>query len=88
MAKKKEQKFYKYKCTLTDKQYTTTREATHPDELVSVKGYYQLNPDKDDRPNDIKKIIEIKEQDQEAIDKMKEELGGADNSESNGDRDE
>lgn len=54
MARKREKKTYTYECTLTGESFRTTREAPNPDELVSVKGYYELNPDKDDRPEKIK----------------------------------
>ena len=54
MARKREKKTYTYECTLTGESFRTTREAPHPEELVSVKGYYELNPDKDDRPEKIK----------------------------------
>lgn len=55
MAKRrKEKKIYKYECTLTGQEFKVTEKAENPDELVSVKGYYELNPEKDDRPKDIK----------------------------------
>ncbi len=64
MSKKKIKKIYKYECTMTGETFKTTAEAKHPDELVSVKAYYELNPDKDDRPSDVK--IRLK-QDEEAL---------------------
>lgn len=64
MSKKKIKKIYKYECTMTGETFKTTAEAKHPDELVSVKAYYELNPDKDDRPSDVK--IRIK-QEEEAL---------------------
>ncbi len=49
---------------MTGETFKTTAEAKHPDELVSVKAYYELNPDKDDRPQDVK--IRLK-QEEEAL---------------------
>lgn len=49
---------------MSGETFKTTAEAKHPDELVSVKAYYELHPDKDDRPQDVK--IRIK-QDDEAL---------------------
>lgn len=55
MAKRrKEKKYYTYECTLTGEPYKLTAKADDPDNLVSVQGYYELNPDKDDRPEVIK----------------------------------
>ncbi|MCB9093532.1 MAG: hypothetical protein H6621_00565 [Halobacteriovoraceae bacterium] len=66
MAKRrKHQKIYTYECNLTGKVYKRTEEAKNPDELVSVEGYYQMNPDKDDRPIVIKKKLGIDTSDQE-----------------------
>lgn len=60
MAKRrKDKKIYKYECTLTGESYKLTEKAPNPDELVSVKAYYELNPEKDDRPLDIKKRLGI-----------------------------
>lgn len=62
MSKKKIKKIYKYECTMTGEVFKTTQEAKNPDELVSVKAYYELNPDKDDRPNDVKMRIQQEEE--------------------------
>ena len=64
MSRKKIKKIYKYECTMSGETFKTTAEAKYPDELVSVKAYYELHPDKDDRPQDVK--IRIK-QDDEAL---------------------
>lgn len=64
MSKKKIKKIYKYECTMTGETFKTTAEAKHPDELVSVKAFYELNPDKDDRPSEVK--IRLK-QEEEAL---------------------
>ncbi|MBP5296595.1 MAG: hypothetical protein J6Y94_04605 [Bacteriovoracaceae bacterium] len=50
MAYKKHREFYKYHCTITNEAYTLTRKAAHPEELVSVAAWYELNPQHDDRP--------------------------------------
>lgn len=52
--RKREQKIYVYECTLTGEEYKLTEKAENPDDLVSVKGFYELNPEKDDRPKHIK----------------------------------
>lgn len=52
--KKKEKVFYKYKCTLTGEEFLTTRQAPHPDELTSVRAYYDLHSQEDDRPQVMK----------------------------------
>ena len=57
MAKRKYKRTYNYKCSITEEEFTTTREAPHPEELISVKAYYELNPDKDDRPEAVKKEL-------------------------------
>lgn len=63
MAKrKKEKRTYKYECTLTGEEFIVTQKAQNPDELVSVKGYYELNQEKDDRPADIKKLLGVNSQ--------------------------
>ena len=59
MARKKFKKTYKYQCTLTEETFTTTKESKTPDELVSVDAYYELHPEKDDRPEHIVKKIQI-----------------------------
>ena len=58
MAKKKFQQTYVYQCSISEESFVVTEEAPTPKELVSVKAYYELNPDKDDRPEDIKKQLE------------------------------
>lgn len=55
--KKKFKRIYEYKCTITGETFQTTKEAPNPGELVTVQAYYQLNPDKDDRPEAIKKQV-------------------------------
>lgn len=54
MAKKKFQKTYHYECSLTGEEFTTTQKAENPDELISVAGWYEMNPENDDRPEHVK----------------------------------
>ncbi len=62
MAKRKKQKqIFRYDCTMTGETYKTTREAANPDDLVSVQAYYELNPEEDDRPADIKKELGVED---------------------------
>ncbi|EQC44912.1 hypothetical protein [Bacteriovorax sp. Seq25_V] len=64
MAKRKKQKqIFRYDCTMTGETYKTTREAPSPDDLVSVQAYYELNPEEDDRPADIKKELGVESSD-------------------------
>ncbi len=59
MKRRREKITYTYECSLTGEQYITTERAQHPKELVSVKAFYELNPDMDDRPAVIKKKLGI-----------------------------
>jgi len=62
VAKRKKQKqIFRYDCTMTGETYKTTREAANPDDLVSVPAYYELNPEEDDRPADIKKELGVED---------------------------
>lgn len=57
MAKRKKfvkKEIYDYECTISGETFKTTRKAPSPDDLVCIKSYYELNPDKDDRPDEIK----------------------------------
>ncbi len=63
MAKRrKEKKIYKYECSLSGETYKVTQEAKNPDELLSVKAWYEMNADKDDRPEDVKKRLGLTEE--------------------------
>lgn len=53
----KEKTIYKYDCSITGKSYKRTEKVEHPEELMSIDAYYQLNADKDDRPAVIKKKL-------------------------------
>jgi hypothetical protein len=46
-----------HECTMTGETFKTTRKAPNPDELVSVEAYYEMYPEKDDRPENIKKEV-------------------------------
>lgn len=71
MAKKKKNiKVYEYNCTLTGEKFLTNREAPHPNELVSVKGYYELHPEDDDRPEVIKRQVKLAEELQASLTSM------------------
>lgn len=43
---------------MTGETFKTTRRAPHPEDLVSIKAYYELNPEKDDRPERTKREAE------------------------------
>ena len=57
MKRRREKMTYNYECSLTAEQYVTTEKAANPKELLSVKGFYEMNPDMDDRPAVIKKKL-------------------------------
>lgn len=58
MAKRRrEKRTYKYDCTLTGETFVLTEKAANPDELFSVEAWYEMNPEKDDRPENIKKKV-------------------------------
>ncbi len=55
--KRREKVTYNYTCSLTNEEFVTTEKAAHPKELLSVKAYYEMNPDMDDRPAVVKKKL-------------------------------
>ncbi len=57
MRRRRERVTYEYECSLTAEKYTRTEKAQHPKELLSVKAWYEMNPEKDDRPAVIKKKL-------------------------------
>jgi len=59
MARKKNVQIYRYKCTITEEEYKTTRKAPNPEELISVASFYELNPEEDDRPEHVKKELGV-----------------------------
>ncbi|MDD0853143.1 hypothetical protein HBN50_08545 [Halobacteriovorax sp. GB3] len=59
MAKRRQKKqIYRYECTITGETYKTTKQAKNPDDLISVQAYYEMNPEEDDRPEEIKIQLE------------------------------
>ena len=59
VARKPKVQVHRYKCTITDEEFKTTAKAENPEELISVAAYYEMNPDKDDRPEHIKQELGI-----------------------------
>lgn len=57
MKRKREKVTYNYTCSLTGEEFVMTEKAKEPKELLSVKAYYEMNPDMDDRPAVIKKKL-------------------------------
>jgi hypothetical protein len=55
--RKREKVTYNYQCSLTAEEFVLTEKAAHPKELLSVKAFYEMNPDMDDRPAIIKKKL-------------------------------
>lgn len=56
---RREKQSFEYECSLTGERFKLTARAPQPKELLSVSAYYELNPDKDDRPAVIKKKLGI-----------------------------
>jgi len=61
IRKRREDTVYTYDCTITGEKFKTTAKAPNPAELVSVKAYYELHSDNDDRPEIIKKKLKAEE---------------------------
>jgi hypothetical protein len=59
MKRRREKMTYNYECSLTGEQYVLHEKAANPKELLSVKGYYDMHPEMDDRPAIIKKKLGI-----------------------------
>ncbi len=57
MKRRREKITYNYTCSLTGEEFVMTEKAKEPKELLSVKAFYEMNPDKDDRPAVIKKRL-------------------------------
>lgn len=62
MSKKKIKKIYKYECNVTGESFKTTAEAPSPGDLMTVSAYYQMSPELDDRPVEIKVKIKNEEE--------------------------
>lgn len=54
---RREKLSFDYECSITNERYKMTARAPNPKDLVSVSAYYELNPEKDDRPAVIKKKL-------------------------------
>jgi hypothetical protein len=65
MARKKYVQTFDYECTLTGESFTTTKKTESTDDLVSVKGYYEMNPEEDDRPEAVLKKLGLTKEDLE-----------------------
>jgi hypothetical protein len=59
VKRRRERVTYEYECTMTGEKYVRTEKAPNPKDLVSVKAYYELNADKDDRPAVVKKRLGV-----------------------------
>ncbi len=52
---------YNYTCSLTAEEFVMTGKAKDTKDLLSIKAFYEMNPDMDDRPAVIKKRLGIPE---------------------------
>ena len=51
MAKRsRDHKIYRYNCTITEEEFKVTAKAPNPSELISIRAFYEMNPEEDDRP--------------------------------------
>jgi hypothetical protein len=67
-------RIYKYNCTITEEEYKVTSKSQNPEELISVRAYYEMNPDEDDRPEAvIKSLGDIPEASSEEEEEEEEE---------------
>ena len=55
--RKKEKKIYKYDCSITGETFKLTEKAEHPEELLSVRAWYEMHSDQDDRPEAVIKRL-------------------------------
>ena len=76
MAKKSRKKIevFHYDCSLTGESFKTNKKATNPEELVSVRAFYELNPDLDDRPEKIKVLSNMQEEERLEENELQEAL--------------
>jgi hypothetical protein len=65
MKRRREKVTYTYECSLSGEQFITTEKASNPKELLSVKAYYEMHPEMDDRPAVIKKKLGLPDQKEE-----------------------
>lgn len=59
MKRRREKMTYNYECSLTQEAYVMTEKAPNPKDLLSIKAYYDMNPENDDRPAIIKKKLGV-----------------------------
>jgi hypothetical protein len=59
VKRRRERVVFNYECSLTGEAFTLTEKAPNPKDLVTVKAYYELNPEMDDRPAVVKKKLGI-----------------------------
>jgi hypothetical protein len=57
MKRRREKITYNYQCSLSGEEFVTTEKAPQPKELLSIKAFYEMNPDMDDRPAIVKKKL-------------------------------
>ena len=57
--RRREKVTYNYTCSLTNEEFVLTEKAPNPKELLSVKAYYEMHPEMDDRPAVVKKKLGI-----------------------------
>jgi hypothetical protein len=58
--RKREKVTYNYQCSLTAEEFVLTEKAAHPKELLSVKAFYEMNPDRIEMSRSKKGTISIK----------------------------
>lgn len=59
MKRRRERITYDYECNMTGEQFTLTEKAPNPKELMSLKAYYDMHQEKDDRPAVVKKRLGV-----------------------------
>ncbi len=72
MAKKKFERILKYKCTITGEEFKMSTEAPKPSELMSLRAYYEMHGEEDDRPEHIKKQISLTPMYEEETEELEE----------------
>jgi hypothetical protein len=72
LAKKKFERIIKYKCTITGEEFKMSTEAPKPSELMSLRAYYEMHGEEDDRPEHIKKQISLTPMYEEAEEESEE----------------
>lgn len=63
MAKRRREKqTYRYECNLTGEKFNLTKKVADNSDIVSIEGYYELNPEEDDRNEAVKKQAKLDQQ--------------------------